>query len=86
MPLHDRAAQFAPFAALSRYDAMVKEEARLTSRRTGISDWEMEVLNQKMELIFDEIAGGRHPVVSLTVFVKDNRKDDGSYVLVPLLP
>ena len=32
-----------------------------------------------MELILDAIADGRHPVVSLTVFVKDSRKDGGSY-------
>ena len=33
MSLHDRAAQFAPFAALVGYDEMVDEEARLTDRQ-----------------------------------------------------
>ena len=32
MSLHDRAAQFAPFAALTGYEASIKEESRLTSR------------------------------------------------------
>ena len=35
MPLIDRAAQFAPFSALTGYEEIVKEEARLTEQRTG---------------------------------------------------
>ena len=35
MPLIDRAAQFAPFSALTGYEEIVKEEARLTESRTG---------------------------------------------------
>lgn len=30
MPLYNRAAQFSPFAALTGYDAAIKETARLT--------------------------------------------------------
>ena len=33
MPLRDRAAQFAPFAALTGYEAAVEETARLTAQR-----------------------------------------------------
>ena len=33
MPMHDRAAQFAPFAALTGYEAAVGETARLTAER-----------------------------------------------------
>lgn len=33
MSLHDRAAQFAPFAALTGHDAAIKETARLTDER-----------------------------------------------------
>ncbi len=80
MSLHDRAAQFAPFAALSGYDDMVKEESRLTDRRTSLSDWEMEVLNQKLELISDALQEGKHPLISFTFFQRDKRKEGGSYV------
>ena len=37
MPLHDRAAQFAPFAALTGYEAEVGETARLTAERRELS-------------------------------------------------
>ncbi len=38
MPIADRAAQFAPFAALVGYDNAVKETARLTDSRQELSD------------------------------------------------
>ena len=36
MPMPDRAAQFAPFAALTGYDAAIKETGRLTDERLTI--------------------------------------------------
>ena len=38
MPIADRAAQFSPFAALTGYDAAVKEAARLTDKRLELDD------------------------------------------------
>ena len=38
MPLRDRAAQFAPFAALTGHDAAIKETARLTDERLELSE------------------------------------------------
>ena len=38
MSLHDRAAQFAPFAALTGHDAAIKETARLTDERLELPD------------------------------------------------
>jgi len=38
MSILDRAAQFSPFAALSGYDAAVKETARLTSSRIELGE------------------------------------------------
>lgn len=79
MSIHDRAAQFSPFAALTGYEDMVVEEARLTDRKAELSDWELELLNQKLSLIADVIEDGQHPMITFTVFRPDCRKKGGSY-------
>ena len=61
MSLYDRAAQFAPFAALTGYDEMVTEEARLTDKPIELSEAELEVLNRKIELVEMLLQGGGHP-------------------------
>ena len=58
MSLYDRAAQFAPFAALSGYDEMIVEEARETDTGIVLEDWELEQLNQKLTLIADVLEDG----------------------------
>ena len=50
MSLYDRAAQFAPFAALPGYDDMIAEEARPVARRIELSEEEQEQLNQKNQV------------------------------------
>lgn len=45
MPMLDRAAQFAPFAALTGYEATVGETARLTAERRELDAQEAEELN-----------------------------------------
>ena len=77
--LYGRAAQFAPFAALSGYDEMVVEEARLTSSEIQLSEYEMDMLNQKIWLIGDMLAAGEHPRVTLTYFKPDAFKAGGEY-------
>ena len=47
MPMHDRAAQFAPFAALTGYEAAVGETARLTAERRELDAQEAEELNRR---------------------------------------
>ena len=79
MSLSDRAAQFAPFAALSGYDEMVGEEARLTESERPLSEEETEALNERMAFLADELAAGRHPRVTLTHFLPDSRKSGGRY-------
>ena len=77
MSLYDRAAQFAPFAALSGYDDMVKEEARETGTW---HDRDEEELDRKIGVIFSALAAGEHPLLTFTVFVPDERKSGGEYV------
>ena len=53
MPLCDRAAQFAPFAALSGYDAMIQEESRFTDSRSDLSEEEISELNRIVNMYLD---------------------------------
>ena len=51
MPLIDRAAQFAPFSALTGYEEIVKEEARLTEQRVELDEGELERLDQSLQYL-----------------------------------
>ena len=51
MPLMDRAAQFAPFSALTGYEEVVKEEARLTEQRVELDEEELERLDQSLQYL-----------------------------------
>lgn len=79
MSLYDRAAQFAPFAALSGYDDMVVETARLTDSEIELSDSEIELINGVIAEIHRLTESGAHPAVSLTYFIPDQYKQGGSY-------
>ena len=78
MSLHDRAAQFAPFAALMGHDAAIKETARLTDERLELSDEVIMKLNDQLNMIRDNI--GTEQEVSITYFVPDDKKSGGAYV------
>ncbi len=78
MPIADRAAQFSPFAALTGHGAAIRETARLTDRRRELSEDEQTALGDKLTMLA-EIAS-EHPVVSVTYFQADEKKDGGSYV------
>ena len=80
MSLYDRSAQFASYKALSGYEDMVAEEARLTDSKLELEDFELELLNQKLSLVADVIADGHRPVLTFTVFEPDEHKDGGRYV------
>ena len=78
MPSIDRAAQFAPFAALTNYEAAVKETARLTDKRAELSEYAKEALSMRLELIANQLHEG--PKVSITYFEPDSKKAGGSYI------
>ena len=80
MSMINRAAQFSPFAALTGYDAVIRETGRLTDRRIELSEDTRTDLDRKQQLLLDRLAD--HPEVSVTYFVPDERKAGGAYVTV----
>ena len=73
----ERAAQFAPFAALSGFEEEVFEEARLTERRITLDEHEIERLNLDLQRASQPGAAAE---VVITYFVRDKRKSGGAYV------
>ena len=80
MPSIDRAAQFAPFAALTGYDDAVKETARLTDQRIELDEGTKVILNDKLRIAVDRAE--EQPEVSITYFLPDQRKSGGAYITV----
>ncbi|MGN1119918.1 MAG: hypothetical protein ACI4Q4_06140 [Oscillospiraceae bacterium] len=78
MPRENRAAQFAPFAALTGYDELVTESARLTDSLAELDDTAAELLDRKLAVIFDRL--DERPAVTVTYFVNDSRKSGGAYI------
>ena len=74
----DRAAQFSPFAALTGYDAAIKETARLTDQRIELDDHMKDVLNDRLQIIADRIS--EQPQIAITYFQPDAKKNGGAYV------
>lgn len=79
MPIHDRAAQFAPYDALTGYSAMVRETARLTDEDADLDEGQMEAISLRLQLIGEALERGEQPAVEITSFVPDARKRGGSY-------
>ncbi len=75
-----RAAQFAPFAALTGYDAAVRETARLTDQAVELNEEEISLLNRKLAYLRDHAEDERFHTVTITYFCPDERKSGGAYV------
>ncbi len=73
-----RAAQFAPFAALTGYDESISETARLTSKKIEPDDETAERLNETLVLLSEKIKS--RPTVKVCYFVPDGLKQGGKYV------
>ena len=72
MSMIDRAAQFSPFAALTGYDAAIKEIGRLTDTKLEIGD------EDRKQQYLQKIVADR-PEITITYFVPDEKKAGGSY-------
>ena len=77
MSVHDRAAQFSPFAALVGYDDAVEETARLTDSMTELTEDEAAELNKNLSHLLEILP--ERPVVRVTYFIPDKRKAGGRY-------
>ena len=77
MPMSDRAAQFAPFAALTGYDSAIKETGRLTDERIELDEEALTALDMKYQLLMDAFDA---PEVTITYFQPDERKTGGKYI------
>ena len=69
----DRAAQFAPFAALTGYEALVEETARTVERQPELNEETRQELNRRLQFLLIEQAAA-----VFTFFVPDGRKEGGS--------
>ena len=78
MPMSDRAAQFAPFAALTGYDAAIKETGRLTDDKIELDEEALTALDMKYQLLMDALDDA--PEVTITYFQPDERKAGGKFV------
>ena len=77
MSLEARAAQFAPFAALTGHQAVLAEAARYTEQSPGLDDQQCAELNRRVNLLLDRLK--EHPIVVFTLFEEDGRKSGGRY-------
>ena len=77
MSIHDRAAQFSPFAALVGYDAAVEETARLTDSRREMEEDEINKLNRQLSELNKRLS--EHPRIRVTYFIRDRKKEGGRY-------
>ncbi len=80
MPRENRAAQFSPFSALVGHDAIIKEAARVTDQKIELGEEAIAELDMKLNMLADMIDS--RPMIAVTHFVPDDKKDGGSYVTI----
>ena len=78
MSREDRAAQFAPFAALTGFDGVIEETGRLTDPMAELTEGEIAMLDAQLRRLAEKI-GERHQTV-IEYFCPDARKKGGAYV------
>ena len=80
MPRENRAAQFSPFAALTGHDAIIKEATRVTEQKIELGEEAIAELDMKLNMLADMTDS--RPMIAVTHFVPDDKKDGGSYVTI----
>lgn len=77
MPLESRAAQFAPFAALTGYEWAIDETSRLTEEKRILDESEISLIEDVLYSIVNE---NSHRSVKIIYFKEDERKEGGKYL------
>lgn len=77
MSMHDRAAQFSPFAALTGHGDCINETARLTGERRELTEDKSRDLNSAAQRLTD--LAPERPTVTVEYFIPDERKSGGRY-------
>lgn len=80
MARRDRAAQFAPFAALTGYEEAVREATRFTEEKMILDEDSKEQLDWKLRHLQEKVK--EKPTITVTYFLKDEKKKGGKYVTV----
>ncbi|MCM1439750.1 MAG: hypothetical protein NC131_11215 [Roseburia sp.] len=80
MSNYDRAAQFAPFAALKGYDDEIEEAIRTTDNKIELSDEQINQLNEKLKELKEIIK--EQPIIKVIYFVPDEKKSGGKYITI----
>lgn len=78
MNIYNRAAQFAPFAALTGYDDAICETARITDRKLELDEYEKERIDRILQYINENIEDIQE--IKVTYFVPDSKKKGGAYI------
>lgn len=78
MSRHNRAAQFAPFAALTGYEAAIQETGRTTDREVELDEDALTILDNQLQEL--ELLLPHHPQVTVTYFQPDSKKSGGAYL------
>lgn len=77
MSRSDRAAQFAPYSALTGYENAIEETARLTDRKHELDEYEKEKINSAIISIMSSPTSAK---ARITFFRPDTKKEGGAYV------
>lgn len=80
MSLHDRAAQFSPFAALTGHEAAIEETARLTDQKMELEEDAKEKLDRVLVELLHHLK--ERPFIHISFFKQDEQKDGGEYLSV----
>ena len=82
MSMHDRAALFAPFAALVGYDDAVAETARLTVVRPELDEQEQWAINERLAYI--AIISTNNPMSASSILSPMTAKAAGQLLRLPV--
>ena len=78
LSMHQRAAQFSPFAALVGYEDVIEETTRQTDTKRELDETEKAELDRKLSVIAAHLT--EKPIVVIEYFVPDKTKAGGEYV------